>query len=1089
MKKEACIILAVLFIVLISSSVFAFSFSDFFKSLGITGKTTETNQTENQTTPTIKCYSSKDCQVTTQYWCDGSSACQKLAQCLNPGTPQSECSIVDECVNCINVGYLGCKDGQCQKINCYKNEDCGESFTKKYCSGSQACVYESINYCSNPGTIDSYCTGKGGTGCTPCVYGCKDGVCTEGTNPTYPCGQGTDGNPCPCISTPIPKPGCTSSSQYNSNGCLSEYKEICEVSTCKDTDGGIDYYVKGSVMFGDKIAATDACVEKCSMDTKVCEKDGNLREESCVPNPGPNEGTMSTNIYKCPNGCSDGACIRGEKQREEVKCIFKNTQTEQKCYRAEFNWMYCSSYQGSCIVTNLEGYDGEKITWKSSCGGYAYTTLDGNNEQIEFDCSGAGAFCQSKQCSDGSWTKCYVDGSGYCICSACPEIIIKPVCGNGVCESGEGQICKMSAVECEAGKECKSSIGKCYYGCEQDCKDIEGIYAKLNEKFKLQVNQQVKIAEYKNMKILFRDLITSKCEATTTNVQEVKAKLTGYAVASEVPSSGGGEGAIEIIKCPTVGPQAQLEVINPEEEGIKILTLRLNEAKSVYSVSVSFLDYDFASRTGVFIVSNKPLLTCPENCKCDNEGYVLECKTEEKCEEGKLLCPDGICREKCEITSITTECKFGCFYQNKCLPYGLRVSGLYCSIDNDMKMQLTADEKCDNNFECSTNLCIDGNCISSGFIQKIFKWFRGLFGREEVEIVDCGTSSECMENAFKACKPAKISQGGGSQEDGLGGLTIEIIGLEGKKCVLKWTAKMASGKESMTCKFENYSLGTNNIGESLEQNCKGTLTYWLAATPKIMRVGETPAPVQTEVLSFCEKIRETGLKYKCLAMVKKDPSDCEMVDEPATAYCYADVALATGDSTICKKIEDLGHREACKAFVERAKDKCSKWIYADYCYRDVAALIGDTSICDYIKHEGGKIECKAVILNDATLCQNSDNEDCYQMLALLTGDEKVCDELKKRENVEVGSMRLINNLDKEVSKCIKMAKKEITGCLFESGSGIDCDLIPVMAKNPSLCENLKATYQGDISSKDRCYFYAAIRLANLLPPELIVLRN
>jgi len=41
---------------------------------------------------------------------------------------------------------------------------------------------------------------------------------------------------------------------------------------------------------------------------------------------------------------------------------------------------------GICIVTNLEGYDGEKITWKSSCGGYAYTILDGNNGVCRIDC-------------------------------------------------------------------------------------------------------------------------------------------------------------------------------------------------------------------------------------------------------------------------------------------------------------------------------------------------------------------------------------------------------------------------------------------------------------------------------------------------------------------------------------------------------------------------------------------------------------------------------------------------------------------------------------------------------------------------------
>ena len=71
----------------------------------------------------------------------------------------------------------------------------------------------------------------------------------------------------------------------------------------------------------------------------------------------------------------------------------------------------------------------------------------------------------------------------------------------------------------------KREYKRCKTICSGDCNNLEGIYAKLNEKFKLQVNQAAKITEHKNMKITFRDLITAKCEAAVTNVQEVKTKL------------------------------------------------------------------------------------------------------------------------------------------------------------------------------------------------------------------------------------------------------------------------------------------------------------------------------------------------------------------------------------------------------------------------------------------------------------------------------------------------------------------------------------------------------------------------------------
>ena len=89
----------------------------------------------------------------------------------------------------------------------------------------------SINYCYNPGTIDSYCIGKGGEGCTFCAYGCSEGACLPGTSTSpsaYPCGQGTDGKQCTCLSSPAQKIGCTYSPVYENNKCITGYKEICE---------------------------------------------------------------------------------------------------------------------------------------------------------------------------------------------------------------------------------------------------------------------------------------------------------------------------------------------------------------------------------------------------------------------------------------------------------------------------------------------------------------------------------------------------------------------------------------------------------------------------------------------------------------------------------------------------------------------------------------------------------------------------------------------------------------------------------------------------------------------------------------------
>lgn len=76
---------------------------------------------------------------------------------------------------------------------------------------------------------------------------------------------------------------------------------------------------------------------------------------------------------------------------EQVKCLFKGSQTDQKCYGASSNYTNysCSGTEG-CVV-DVKGQQGDKITWKSSCGGYAYTTIDGQNEYADFACGATSA--------------------------------------------------------------------------------------------------------------------------------------------------------------------------------------------------------------------------------------------------------------------------------------------------------------------------------------------------------------------------------------------------------------------------------------------------------------------------------------------------------------------------------------------------------------------------------------------------------------------------------------------------------------------------------------------------------------------------
>ena len=92
------------------------------------------------------------------------------------------------------------------------------------------------------------------------------------------------------------------------------------------------------------------------------------------------EGVYKTGEYD-KNGCPIYKCPEQIEVKEQVKCVFQGSTAEQKCYSEKGS---CSGKE-TCTV-DVKGYKGEQVTWKSSCGGYAYTTMDGQSEYAYFAC-------------------------------------------------------------------------------------------------------------------------------------------------------------------------------------------------------------------------------------------------------------------------------------------------------------------------------------------------------------------------------------------------------------------------------------------------------------------------------------------------------------------------------------------------------------------------------------------------------------------------------------------------------------------------------------------------------------------------------
>ncbi len=114
-------------------------------------------------------------------------------------------------------------------------------------------------------------------------------------------------------------------------------------------------------------------------------------------------------------------------------------------------------------------------------------------------------------------------------------------------------------------------------------------------------------------------------------------------------------------------------------------------------------------------------ISCPSGCK---NGVCSKIEpTEETGPINILEETEGV---KEEIKVVKEDCN-GCILDKKCYPIGYRMENTYCD-NQQFSNQKEADASCNNNFECSTNLCIDNECVSSGLWQKILRFFKNLLG-------------------------------------------------------------------------------------------------------------------------------------------------------------------------------------------------------------------------------------------------------------------------------------------------------------------------------------------------------------------------
>jgi len=104
----------------------------------------------------------------------------------------------------------------------------------------------------------------------------------------------------------------------------------------------------------------------------------------------------------------------------------------------------------------------------------------------------------------------------------------------------------------------------------------------------------------------------------------------------------------------------------------------------------------------------------PSNDFCVNSTAVGEYYCDKDKSDGMLKeifcefgCSDGACNPPKDETIV---CDQGCPFNGECLPVSTRVSGKYCDYTQSLKVQ--KEGECENNYECKSNLCLSGQCLT-----------------------------------------------------------------------------------------------------------------------------------------------------------------------------------------------------------------------------------------------------------------------------------------------------------------------------------------------------------------------------------------
>jgi|GEM_PF-3538422 len=347
----------------------------------------------------------------------------------------------------------GCDEGKCKPPpadeKCYETDGGYDIYERGVCeSGSQRLE----DHCNSDGTLtEKYCaddtTIKWNSTACPEGYVCSEGACRPQTctdsddgKDYYEKGEITQGEN-------HGFDGCNTNGQFGSdpnmlmeyfcdeeskievdwyscpNGCEDGACLLPEVTppTCSDSDGGMNYYIKGVVTDKHGIVVEDECKNHSAILEKFC---------------GP-EGGFGISVYTCPNGCSyeNGACneeaiCRNEEHEcsiEDIPCcegleeVPLALKEGDQCIAATCGSICRPCGNGICDDNENECSCPEDCNVTAFCGSSTLGSCTNSSECIDAGCSGS--ICANITeviTTTCEWLDCY-DNEVYNLSCGCVE--------------------------------------------------------------------------------------------------------------------------------------------------------------------------------------------------------------------------------------------------------------------------------------------------------------------------------------------------------------------------------------------------------------------------------------------------------------------------------------------------------------------------------------------------------------------------------------------------------------------------------------------------------------------------------------------